>query len=241
MGVKMREWVLVTGAAKRVGREIAMHLGKNSFNVIVHYNSSERDALQTVQDVKALGVEALALQFDFAKLDSVGGFFQDDRLLGLNITHLINNSSIYLPDDFAGLNPAQITDSLNINALAPMFLSRAFSKLPSAKSIINIIDSRHKKLAKGYFSYSLSKKLLYEITNSLAIELAPKLRVNAVAPGLIMTNPVNINEDLEAVKKQSLLEDISALPDTLAAIDFLLANPRITGQTIYTDSGRNML
>ncbi|MBN2653109.1 MAG: SDR family NAD(P)-dependent oxidoreductase [Spirochaetales bacterium] len=236
----MGEWVLITGAGKRVGREIALFLGKKGYNILVHYRSSERQALSLLSELKALGVEAAAVEYDFSDIKGIDGFFSNKKVESLPIAHLINSASIYSPDEFSSLSCDKLYESLNINAFAPMYLARAFSRLDSAKSVVNMIDARHKQKVKGYFSYDLSKKMLFELTNLLAIELAPVVRVNAVAPGLILANPQNKNEDPEVIKSLSLLKDIHALEDTLSSVLLLLQSPRITGQTIYTDAGLHL-
>jgi NAD(P)-dependent dehydrogenase (short-subunit alcohol dehydrogenase family) len=231
---------MITGAAKRVGKETALFLAACGYNIVIHYNKSKEEAVETADEIRKLGKEAFTVQAEFADPSEICGFFKRAEFRHATPSHLINSASIYSPDSFAELNYTDLSRSLNINAITPALLTAEFAGLETAESIINFIDARHKKIIKGFTSYDLSKKLLFEITKSAAIELAPKVRVNAIAPGLIMENSANAEENPDKIRSTMPLKTIGGLDETLNSILFLMESTHITGQIIYTDSGMHL-
>jgi len=236
--------VLITGAAKRIGRIIARHLAHQGWAVVIHYNQGHDDAEHLVQDIVSTGGKAIAIQADLQQDISTGTLVSAASAgLGGPITALINNASIFENDRWDSVTKSSWDRHLDINLRAPFFLSQSFAKaLPKDRSgsIINIIDQRVWKLTPDYMSYMLSKSALWTLTQTMAQALAPRIRVNAIGPGPVLKSA---QQDEEAFQKQSdaLPLGKAARPEDVAeAVSYLLSASSVTGQMIAVDSGQHL-
>jgi len=251
MGSLSDRTALVTGGAHRVGKAIAEELAREGADILVHFGSSRVEAGQTVAGLRSLGVRAWALQADLsdpARAEALWG--QAEALCGAGrIDILVNSASTFPEDTLAGLTAAGLESSLRVNALSPLFLARRFAaagaEAPGTQAgagvrdrvIVNLLDSRMLGRMRSHVSYQLGKRLLGDFTRLLALELAPAVRVNAVAPGMILP-PAGLRAEVRArLAATNLLGRWGAPADVGRAVLFLAQNDFITGQVLFVDGG----
>jgi len=231
---------LVTGAAKRLGRAIALDLGSEGVNVIVHYGRSAEAAADTAEEVRAAGVHTWTLQADLARREPASSLFGRAVELAGPIDILINNASIFRPDRVLDCPPEDIDLNLQIHAVAPLLLSRAMAAQGRRGHIINLLDSRVTDYDRDHAAYHLSKRMLLTLTRMLAIELAPRIAVNAVAPGLILPPPGQDDAYLDKMASGNPLNRHGGPSDIVRAVRYLLASDFVTGQVLFVDGGYHM-
>lgn len=230
---------LVTGGGIRVGRAIALALGRAGFDVIVHANRSVKDAEAVVAELRALGRTARVEAADLASPD--GPHALASRITELQV--LVNSAAAYEHVDFADITRAQLERMLAVNVIAPFMLTQALQPVLAASGagcVVNITDMAvtHAYTTTHFFSHYLaSKAALDQLTRSWALELGPKIRVNAVAPG-----PVAMAAETTDAQKSDILGRIplrreGSPADVAQAVVFLTQAPYVTGQTIRVDGG----
>lgn len=236
--------VLVTGAAKRLGRAIALDLADAGWNVALHYNTSREDAESAAAAVRAKDVNAALLQADLA--DEA----QNQALVGRAVeaigplTALINSASMFENDDWKSATRQSWDTHIEVNLRSPLVLSQHFAaQLPegAAGSIINIIDQRVLKPNPQFLSYSLSKAGLSWLTTTLAQGMAPRIRVNAVGPGPVLRNQRQSVADFDRQRDATILGHGADPADVCAAVRYLLEAPSVTGQMIAVDGGQHLI
>ncbi len=241
--MKPNSTVLITGAARRIGRAIALDMGKAGWSVGVHYNSSKQAADETVDQICSNGGKAVALQADLEDLEATRGLIPACAE-ALSPPHcLINNASLFEHDEISTLDEDSFHRHMRVNLRAPVFLAQAFSaSLPDGDEgvIINILDQRVWKLTPKYFSYTLSKSALWTATRTLAQGLAPKVRVNAIGPGPTLANDRQTIEAFERQQKSTILQRGAELEEICSAVRFILDAPSMTGQMIALDGGQHL-
>lgn len=233
---------LVTGAARRVGRAIALHLASRGFDVAFTYRSSEREAAQLCDQITACGRKALAIQADLTDLPAaadsiaaqIGGFSSKLDLL-------VNNASLYLPDDLA--DATQLARLSAIHVEAPLLLAYRLRPALAATGgcIVNMLDLMGQRPMKGYLRYCASKAAMANLTRGLAKEFAPAIRVNGIAPGVVEW-PEDYPEDEKATYLNKVPLGRAGTPEEVARLVYFLATDGtyITGQTINLDGGRSI-
>ena len=239
--------VLITGGAKRVGASICRLLHKNGANLMIHYRTSVNEArgLQAELNLKRANSVAI-IQGDVLNLSVLPSLVQETIKHFGKLDVLINNASSYYPTEIGGINEEQWQDLMGSNLKAPLFLSQAAAiELRKQQGcIINITDMHVERPKKGYIVYSIAKAGLVTLTKSLAHELSPEVRVNAVAPGPVMwpeNNPQFDELYRQRVISQTLLKRIGEPNDIAKAVKFLIQDaPFITGQVIAVDGGRSL-
>jgi NAD(P)-dependent dehydrogenase (short-subunit alcohol dehydrogenase family) len=236
--------VLVTGAAKRLGRAIALDLAANGWSVGVHYNGSATDAQIVAAEIAGLGVRCETFQCDLSK-ESETTVLMDKVTAALGpLTALINSASLFENDDWQSATRASWDAHMEANLRAPLVLSQAFAKqLPDGEtgSIINIIDQRVLKPTPQFLCYSLSKAGLYWLTTTLAQGMGPRIRVNAVGPGPTLRNPRQSQADFDRQRDATILQRGADPADICAAVRYLLAAPAVTGQMLAVDGGQHLI
>ncbi|MFJ5446302.1 pteridine reductase [Methylobacillus methanolivorans] len=239
--------ILITGGAKRVGAAICRLLHAGGAQLMIHYRSSDDEArtLQTELNLQRPNSVAI-IQGDLLRLSVLPKLVQETVQHFGRLDALINNASSYYPSELGTINEHQWEDLIGPNLKAPLFLSQAAA--PELKkthgTIINITDMHVERPKKGYIVYSVAKAGLVTLTKSLAHELAPEVRVNAVAPGPVLwpeNNPQFDEVYRQRVISQTLLKRIGEGDDVAKAVRFLLQDaPFITGHVIAVDGGRSL-
>jgi NAD(P)-dependent dehydrogenase (short-subunit alcohol dehydrogenase family) len=236
--------VLVTGAAKRLGRAIALDLAANGWNVAVHYHGSEEDADGAAQAVRAFGMEAAALKCDLSQESETAALVGRAAAEIGPLTALINSASLFENDDWQSADRKSWDAHIETNLRAPLVLSQAFARqLPEGAkgSIVNIIDQRVLKPTPQFLSYSLSKAGLYWLTTTLAQGMGPNIRVNAVGPGPTIRNARQSQSDFDRQQAATILQRGAEPADICAAIRYLLDAPAVTGQMLAVDGGQHLI
>jgi NAD(P)-dependent dehydrogenase (short-subunit alcohol dehydrogenase family) len=240
----MIKTVLVTGAAKRLGRAIALDLAAHGWNVAIHYNGSGDDADSAAQAVRAFGGDAAILQCDLSKeAETVTLVDRAVKELG-PLTALINSASLFENDDWQSATRKTWDEHIEINLRSPLVLSQAFAKqLPeNAKgNIINIIDQRVLKPTPQFLSYSISKAGLHWLTTTLAQGMGPRIRVNAVGPGPTLKNPRQADSDFNRQRDATILKHGADPADICGAVRYLLEAEAVTGQMLAVDGGQHLI
>ena len=234
----MRGTVLVTGGAKRIGREICLRLSEEGFSIAIHYRTSEQEANQLVGVIEPNGGKAKSLQCDLNDSDSVRGLIHKANDSLGTVVGVVNNASFFSFDRIESLSEELWTEHMRVNAFAPLVLIAELSKSDQEASwVVNVLDFKIESPNADYLSYTSSRFAMYGLTSALAIDLAPRIRVNSVAPGHVLTSDVLDADSLKAVQKQSPLGFGPSANDVSEAVFFLANSPSITGQTIFVDSG----
>jgi len=228
---------LVTGAAHRLGRAVAEALAARGCGTIVHYHRSERDAEEAVAAIRALGVPATAVYADLSDPGGIEGFWNEALAAVAPIQILVNAAASFPADDLAGLEQETLEAALRLNTVAPLLLSRLFAAQGVPGAIINVLDARMDAPLRRHVSYGLSKQMLADLSRLMALEYAPMVRVNAVAPGLILPPPGMREEQRRQLAQMNLLERWGEPEDVARAIVYLAESPFVTGQTLYVDGG----
>jgi len=247
MGSLRGRTALVTGAARRLGRAIAEALAREGADILVHYGHSAAEAEQTAAGLRALGVRSWTLGADLGDPAQAEALWDEARARAGSIDILVNSASSFPEDTLAGFTPAALEASLRVNALAPVLLARRFAATPAAagqagetpadRVIVNLLDSRALGRMRRHLSYQMSKRLLADFTRLLALELAPAVRVNAVAPGMILPPPGLGEEARRRLAATNLLARWGEPADVARAVLFLAGNDFITGQVLFVDGG----
>jgi NAD(P)-dependent dehydrogenase (short-subunit alcohol dehydrogenase family) len=235
--------VLITGAARRIGKALALDLAARGWSIGVHYRKSATEADALVSTIVAAGRKATALAADLADINDVVGLMSRCVARLGPVDCLINNASEFEFDTAATMTPADWARHMDCNLRAPVFLAREFAaQLPPGCTglVINIIDQRVLRPSPEYFSYSLSKAALWDATRMLAQALAPRVRVNAIGPGPVLANIHQTPADFAAECASTLLGRGTSPEEIAAAVRFILDAPAMTGQMIVLDGGQHL-
>ena len=244
---------LVTGAARRLGREMALGLARRGTNIALHYNSNAKDAEQTAQDIRALGVNCVTLQANLLNEDETQGLVdraRDDLSQDLDV--LINSASVFKYDSIKSANKASWDMNLDSNLRAPFVLSQSFAaQAPPATPqpdgemcanacIVNMIDQRVRKLTKEYMTYTIGKMGLWAFTQTSARAMAPHVRVNGIGPGSTMQGAEQSDEQFREHRHGAPLQRGANPEDIVQAMNFLLDARAFTGQLLCVDGGMHL-
>jgi NAD(P)-dependent dehydrogenase (short-subunit alcohol dehydrogenase family) len=238
---------LITGAAHRIGRELALGLAKEAAGIVIHYGTSESAAKQLAQKINKAGSRAFTIAADLSSAAQCENLLKRAQDLAGPIDVLINNASIFEEGLLTEITVDDLNRNMMINAYAPLLLSRSFVELNKGRRIaglpviINMLDTRITNYDRQHAAYHLAKRTLFTLTKMMALEFAPCVRVNGVAPGLILPPAGKDRSYLEQLKSTNPLNAIGSVEQIVEAVRFLINNEFITGQVIFVDGGRNLL
>lgn len=231
---------LVTGAGRRLGRDIALALAREGVDLGIHFHRSTREAAALVDEIRDLGRRAFGVRADLSVPDAAGELIGRAvaDLGGIDI--LINNASVFPESRLEDVTAQMIQENVQINAVAPLLVARAFAGQERPGVIVNLLDTRMVDYDAKHVAYHLSKRMLYSVTRMMAIEYAPRIRVGGVAPGLILPPPGEDESYLERLAHTNPLQAHGSADDVSAAVLFLVRSPFVTGQVIFVDGGRHL-
>lgn len=236
------KWVLVTGAAKRLGRAVALELAGAGWGVVVHHRGDRADAETVAGEARALGASAVVVSADLSDAAERHHLItQAQEAAGAPLSALVNSAAIFEHDTIDTLSEEALQRHIAINTLTPSLLAREFAEAlgeDGRGAIVNFLDFKLANPYPDHFSYTLSKYALAGATELLARALAPRVRVNAVAPGYVLPAPGQAQADFERLHDDTPLKRGPSAQDVAGAVRFLIENEAVTGQTIYVDSGR---
>jgi NAD(P)-dependent dehydrogenase (short-subunit alcohol dehydrogenase family) len=244
MNPSFRKTALVTGAAKRLGREIALGLARDGWDIAVHYRGSETDAHATVNEIESLGQRAVALCCDLS--DEA----QTRQLVPRAVAHfgslgcVVNSASLFDYDDAQSFGQTRLDEHMRCNTAAPILLAQALhAATPDGGQavVINLLDQKLFNLNPDFLSYTLSKAALHTATSLLATALAPKLRVVGLAPGLTLVSGDQTDEAFAKAHRQTVLGKSSTPADIAQAACYLAGATGVTGTTLLVDGGQHLL
>ena len=225
---------LVTGGGKRLGAKIAAALADDGWHVIIHYNSSGTAARAVEAAIREKGGLASTAQFDLGDVHGVRKFMSSlDR-----VDALINSASIFEMDRPESVTAEMLEKSMQVNLMAPVLLASAMAEKHAERAsgcVINILD-----LNPDFFSYTLSKHALLGATTTMAMAFAPRVRVNAVAPGITLPSGGQNQEEFERAHRMNPMQGGSTPEDIIRAVRFILATDAMTGETMIIDGGQHL-
>ena len=238
-----RGTALVTGAARRIGRELALAAAEAGYDVAVHFRSSRGEAHDLCDQIRALGRQAAPIQADLSLLADVEGLIPRAADALGPVTLLVNNASVFQDDRLETITRESWTVHLDANLRAPVLLAQSFAaELPSDRvgSIVNLLDQRVWRPNPLFFSYTVSKAALWAATRTLAQALAPRIRVNGIGPGPTLPSVHQAPGEFEAEAAGVPLQRVVEAAELGAALRFLIDSPSVTGQMIAVDAGQHL-
>lgn len=237
-----RPLALVTGGAHRLGKAFALSLARMGYSIALHYRGSAYEADLTVKEIRALGVEAFEIRADLAIPEKIDFVFSliDEFKLPLKV--LVNSAAVMPVGRPQEMDIHDWDAALDLNLRAPFLLSQeAARRMTDGGLIVNITDIGAQKAWSRYPSYTVSKAGLESLTKMLARALAPTIRVNAIAPGLVLPSDVVTSEQWKKLVEKLPLKRAATLDEVTSALEFLVKNEYITGQTIVVDGGYSLI
>ena len=235
---------LITGGAKRLGRYTALELARAGCNVVVHYRNSANDAESLRKEIRALGVDSWSVQANLSQPDEARELIPRSIEVGGSIDYLVNSASIFPADSIDGLTEESLHANLRVNTLSPLSLANGLRKhlegTGRSGCVVNFLDTRILDYDRDHISYHLSKRSLFSLTRIMSAEYAPRLRVNAVAPGLVLPPPGEDDSYLDRLAHTNPLQTHGSGEQIAKTVLFLVWNEFITGQVVYVDGGRHM-
>tara|TARA_Y100000590_G_scaffold316098_1_gene357471 strand:+ start:595 stop:1344 length:750 start_codon:yes stop_codon:yes gene_type:complete len=235
--------LLITGAATRIGKAIALHFAERGWNIALHYFKSSSNAKKLKKIIEQNWVKVTLIKADLKNPREVEKIIPFARKKLGRIDCLVNNAALFEKDDIINFTTKSWNNHLNINLLAPAILTKQFAKQASKKSlsnIINIIDQRIFNLTPFFMSYTISKGGLQTLTKTMAMRLAPNIKVNAIAPGPTIKSKRQTDKHFKNQVRSTPLKKSVGMDDICDTVEFLINNNAITGQIIAVDSGQNL-
>ncbi|WP_440911258.1 SDR family oxidoreductase [Candidatus Pelagibacter sp.] len=234
--------IIITGGATRIGAAIAKKLSGPNKEIVIHFNKSKSKAEKLKKELSENGTKIYLIKGDLEKENDINKIMKFSKLKLKYFDCLINNASLFENDKLENFTSKSWDKHININLRSPALLSKSFAKNAKGlnNNIINIIDQRVFKLTPYFFSYTISKTGLYTLTKTSAMSLAPKIRVNGIAPGPTIKNQ---RQSEKHFKKQYLATPLRRQVDVKQicnAVDFFIKNISITGQVLAVDSGQSL-
>ncbi|HZL10390.1 MAG TPA: SDR family NAD(P)-dependent oxidoreductase [Prolixibacteraceae bacterium] len=238
----MTKTALITGAAKRVGRAMALHLANQGWNIAIHYNTSgeEADLFRDELSNSFPDQKFDLFKADLNRTEEVEMLLPQVILTMGDLNLLVNNASVFEPAMLRKTTTEFLDKQMNVNFRAPFILTRDFAQLVKYGVIINITDTRIVTNQSNYAAYSISKKALWELTKMAALEFGPDIRVNAIAPGLTLPPEEKDEEYLLKLAGKIAMKRPGGLDPILKSLDFILNNDYLTGQLLFCDGGENL-
>lgn len=240
---------LVTGAARRLGRAFALTLAHRGYAILLHYHASELHAEQTALELRSLGAPVFPVRADLTDSAQVESLFQSlDSILAdpanplTSLRVLVNSAALMRAADLRSTSVAVWDEIFDLNLRAPFLCAqKAFRRMEAGGLIVNITDIAAEKVWTRFAAYTVSKAGLESLTKIMARAFAPKVRVNAIAPGLVLPSNDMPPEDWSRLVSRLPIQRAARLDEVARSLEFLLDNDYITGQTLTVDGGYSLL
>jgi NAD(P)-dependent dehydrogenase (short-subunit alcohol dehydrogenase family) len=234
---------LITGASKRLGRAIAMELGRRGGQLAIHHRSkdSEPDALETLRLVRSAGGDGAVFHAELRDQHQLDDMFDGIRARFGTLQILVNSASVFSPATADETTEAHWDEQIDSNAKAPFFVAQRAARLMKQGKIINMADVAGEVIWPGYLAYSISKAALLAVNRGLARAYAPDIQVNAIAPGPVLFPLYYTEEQKRSAVERTLLKREGSPQDIVNAVMFLIENDYITGEVIHVDGGRHII
>ncbi len=233
---------LVTGAGRRIGRAIAIALAEEGVHIVAHDRRAlETETTKVCEEVAGCGAKAWKVIADLEKPEEYETLVSRALTTAGALDIVINNASVFRPNTLKDVDFSGLTQHVQVNAWAPFVISRAFSRLAGRGKIINLLDTKITGYDRQHVAYILSKQMLSVLTAMCALEFAPDITVNAVAPGLILPPSGKDEAYLNQLAQSIPLKRHGGPGDIADAVLYLLKSDFVTGQVIYVDGGRHLL
>jgi len=230
----------VTGGARRIGRAIVLALADRGYDIALHYGSSAAAARETASQVEARGRGCRLFECDLARFDEVRRLIPAVVEKCPDLSVLVNNASVFEKGSLAETEPDLFDRQFAVNLKAPLFLSRDFARQSKAGCIVNLIDQRITRSDPAYLAYTLTKKALAALTEMAARELAPRIRVNGVCPGLILPPEGKDAAHLQRLAAGVPMKAVGSPERVAAAVVYLVESDYVTGQLLFVDGGEHI-
>lgn len=231
---------LVTGAARRIGKSIALLLAQQGVDVALHYHNSRNEAEEVFGEIHGMGRRCWMTSHDLSDSINTESWFRNLLSETGNLDILVNSASEFTGGGYMKMSSVELTRSMNLHVQSPLIMIRIMHETGLAGSVVNILDTRVADRDPAHSAYHLGKRGLYTLTRDLAVEMAPTLRINAVAPGVILP-PTGTDETwIERLKSTNPLLERGTLKDVCDAVLYLLGAGFVTGQVIFVDGGRHL-
>lgn len=238
-----RKVALITGSAKRIGRELSLHLASSGWSIAIHYNHSDKAAKKLLKELdnkypeQKFELFQSNLQNQFAVESLIPEIIKVYGRLDL----LINNASVFEASTIKNTHFELLDKEMMINYRAPFLLMRDFARYLDQGVIVNFVDTRITGNSSEYAAYTLSKKILWELTKMAAVEFSPGFRVNAIAPGITLPPEDKDESYLWKLSKKIPIQRPTGIQPILKSLDYILDNEHLTGQLLFCDGGENLV
>ena len=235
---------LITGGAIRVGAAMARALAEDGWHVAIHFNGSSGAAESLLAEIRAAGGQGHLVQADLRDADAVAGLIAAAGRDAPPLACLINNASLFENDSALNMTPDSWDDHQAVNLRAPVFLARDFARNLDddlTGVVVNLLDNKMFALNPDFFSYTIAKYGLLGATKVLAMELAPRVRVCGIAPGITLPSTNQSEQSFRTAHALNPLGQGSTLDQLVASLRFILAAPALTGEVITIDGGQSLL
>lgn len=232
---------LITGAAQRIGKAMALDLAQKGWDIALHYHQNEEKARNTQQEIQNLGVVCEIFQADLSDENHYGPLMEKIMAHFPALSLFIHGASVFEPCAFLETNLDAYNRNMNLHLKAPYFLSQSFAKHCESGQIIYMLDTNVDRYKTTYFPYQLSKKALRELTKLQAKTLAPKIRVNAICPGIILPPPDSDLKETDALIAKTPLQKQGAVEDLIRGLSYLIESDFVTGECLFIDGGERLV
>jgi len=234
---------LITGAAKRIGKFISKHMAKNGYDLAIHYNSSKNDAICLQAELRKNYPDQKFKIFkcDLYCAEDVESLIDKVLLHFEKIDVLVNNASVFDRGVICETSVKLFQEQMNVNFLAPFILVRDYALNSINGTVVNLLDTRIANNSNSHAAYSLSKVGLAHLTKMAALEFAPRIRVNGIAPGATLPPENHGKEYLLRIAKKTPMKIPGGIEPLLQSLDYILENQNLTGQILFCDGGEQLL
>ena len=235
-----RNAALVTGGAKRIGREICLKLAEMGYDIVLTYLSSQTEAEELVAKIQSMGRKCSLKRCDLTVSEDISALMEEIFKESPSLNLVVNNASVFERSTFADTRLADLDMNFSLHLKTPFIIAQKLAEQNLKGQIINILDTRITKKRTAYFAYLLSKKSLADFTLLAATELAPDIRVNGIAPGLILPPDGEDSAYLDRLATKIPAKRKGSVKNIVDTVEFLIKNEYITGQIIFNDGGESL-